>query len=152
VENERIARSIVQQRDIGYPSPPIKPAPFNSLFDLLQVRDISNPNKYIFAQYQPPATNDPDDDQGDFSPAGNGTDGVINQFEFEKAYLQVTRVSNLLTTRSDSFTAYVLVQGWRNANTPAAELVVQRRAALLIDRSGVSPTNREPRTMLIPVE
>jgi len=51
----------------------------------------------------------------------------------------VTRVSNLLTTRSDSFTAYVVVQGWRNVGTPWPELVVQRRAALVLDRSGSIP-------------
>ena len=34
----------------------------------------------------------------------------------------VTRLSNLITTRSDSFTVYIVVQGWRNAGTATPEL------------------------------
>jgi hypothetical protein len=50
----------------------------------------------------------------------------------------LTRISNLITTRSDSFTVYIVVQGWRNAGTATPELVVQRRAAMIIDRSNVT--------------
>jgi hypothetical protein len=152
-DNEIIAKAIVLQRDVGNSSVPA--GPFKSIFDLLEVRDPTNASSYIFKQYQPNATSDPDDADGDFSPYNLTTsvkDGVTSPYEFEKAYLLINRISNLLTTRSDSFTAYVIVQGWRNANTPQAELVVQRRAAMLIDRSTVTKDNREPRTMLIPVE
>jgi len=136
--NAAIAKAIVAYRDAN--------GPFTSLFDLYLVNG--------FKTNQPISdADDPDDNEGDFSPDGLGNkDGVIDPHEFEKEYLLITRISNLLTTRSDSFTAYVLVQGWRNANTPQAELVVQRRAAMLIDRSGVTRDNRETRTMLIPVE
>jgi len=62
----------------------------------------------------------------------------------EKTFLAVTRISNLVTTRSDSYTCYVLVQGWRNAGTPQATLVAQKRTAFIIDRSGISSTNLTP--------
>jgi hypothetical protein len=45
----------------------------------------------------------------------------------------------MITTRSDSFTCYILVQGWRNAETPQAQLGVQRRVGYLMDRSRVTP-------------
>ena len=51
-------------------------------------------------------------------------------------------MSNLVTTRSDSYTCYVVLQGWRDAGTPAARLEVQRRVAFDADRSRVTPTNR----------
>jgi hypothetical protein len=56
--------------------------------------------------------------------------------DFEERNLALTRISNLITTRSDSFTAYILVQGWRDAETANAALVVQRRLGLILDRSG----------------
>lgn len=54
-------------------------------------------------------------------------------------FLALNRISNLITTRSDSFTVYVLVQGWRNAGTANPELVVQRRVMFIADRSSVHP-------------
>jgi hypothetical protein len=78
---------------------------------------------------------------GDLSPnsAGAGADQVDGDFENQN--LALSRISNLLTTRSDSFTAYIMVQGWRNAATDHPELVVQRRAAFIIDRSAITPGN-----------
>lgn len=61
-------------------------------------------------------------------------DGLLTDFNQREA--QVMRLSNLLTTRSDSFTIYIQVQGWRGAGTPGAQLVVQRRGAFIMDRSG----------------
>jgi hypothetical protein len=47
----------------------------------------------------------------------------------------------LITTRSDSFTAYIALQGWRNAGDPnKAEMAVQRRLVVVFDRSGVAYT------------
>jgi hypothetical protein len=54
-------------------------------------------------------------------------------------------------TRSDSYTAYVLIQGWRNAETATPHLVVQRRAAVIIDRSNVTPSNRSPNAVNVPM-
>lgn len=70
--------------------------------------------------------------------------------DFQAVFNTITRISNLVTTRSDSYTAYVLIQGWRNAETPNPQLVVQRRAAVIIDRSAVTPTNRTPNATNVP--
>ena len=67
------------------------------------------------------------------------SDGVAR--DFKERFLAITRISNMITTRSDSFTAYLLVQGWRNAGTTSATMVSQKRLAFILDRSQVSPTN-----------
>jgi len=78
-------------------------------------------------------------------------DGLISDFSQREA--QVMRLSNLITTRSDSFTVYLQIQGWRGAGTPTAQLVVQRRAAFIMDRSGSTRTadNRSQTTNVISV-
>jgi len=60
-------------------------------------------------------------------------DGVRG--DVDEQYLVLSRISNLISTRSDSFTLYVLIQGWQDAGTNAPKLVVQKRAAYIIDRS-----------------
>jgi DNA uptake protein ComE-like DNA-binding protein len=92
---------------------------------------------------------DADDADGDYSPVGASIVDASTG-DFEERTLAVTRISNLITTRSDSFTVYVVVQGWRGAGTSGAELVSQRRAAFVIDRSKLSQTNRTPTIMRIP--
>ncbi|MBA2708124.1 MAG: hypothetical protein H0U59_10005, partial [Gemmatimonadaceae bacterium] len=62
-------------------------------------------------------------------------DGVRG--DFEEQFLQLSRISNLITTRSDSFTAYILIQGYRDAGTANAKLEVEKRVAYIIDRSKV---------------
>jgi len=83
------------------------------------------------------STTEPDDIVGDITPPGNGTDHA--RFDFEEQTLALTRVSNLITTRSDSFTVYIIVQGWQAAGTPQAQRRVQRRAAFIVDRSKLAP-------------
>jgi DNA uptake protein ComE-like DNA-binding protein len=88
---------------------------------------------------------------GDLSPnsATLGADQVYGDFENQN--LALNRISNLITTRSDSFTAYVIVQGWRNAGTQTPQLVVQRRAAFIIDRSTLtSANNTQPAITNVP--
>ncbi|HZN68729.1 MAG TPA: hypothetical protein VFB66_25850, partial [Tepidisphaeraceae bacterium] len=78
---------------------------------------------------------------GDLSPYRPGdattTDGVRG--DFEEQFLTLTRISNLVTTRSDSFTCYIYVVGVQYAGTPDARIKVQRRVGLIIDRSTVTP-------------
>ena len=102
-----------------------------------------------------PYSVDADDAQGDFSPynggPGLGSSGEVFTRDlvygdFEAPFLALTRISNLVTTRSDSFTVYVLVQGWRNVGTQNPELVVQRRGAFLADRAAVHPIAGQPPT------
>jgi len=78
---------------------------------------------------------------GDFSP---NTLGTVALADLEQQNIGITRVSNLLTTRSDAFTCYVLLQGWTGAGTPSAKLAVQRRAYFVVDRSSLSQTQKQP--------
>jgi hypothetical protein len=84
--------------------------------------------------------------QGNLFPSGGS--GVAN--EFDETNLVVNRLSNLITTRSDTFTVYVVVEGWQNAGTPTAKLVVTRRMAYLVDRNGVTPTSRNVKVVPVP--
>lgn len=94
------------------------------------------------------ATSDPGPPLGDLSPITNGPDKVLG--DFETKFLMLNRISNLITTRSDSYTAYILIQGWRNAETSSPHLVAQRRTAVIIDRTTVTPTNKSPSTTNVP--
>ena len=159
--NTDIALSIIRYRDVMDPVTGVAHGPFQSLFELNRVplyhftpgsgatslgitfrdamtRLANNPaglaNHFPFTlQY------------GDLT--GTGSSGMG---DFAGTFLMMNRVSNLLTTRSDSFTAYVLLQGWRNAETPDATLAVQRRAAFLIDRTGVTSLNPSPTITFVP--
>ena len=95
------------------------------------------------------------DADGDFSPHNTprppatppplpGVDAV--RYDFEEQFLLLNKVSNLITTRSDSFTVYVTVQGWTNVGKPTTppQLVAQRRVAFIIDRSGVRVSGGQP--------
>ena len=88
-------------------------------------------------------------DQGNLSAAYN-VDPNPAVGDFKSQYMMINRVSNLITTRSDYFTVYVLLQGWREAETPSATLAVQRRAAFFVDRSAVTPSNPTPKITQIP--
>jgi hypothetical protein len=44
----------------------------------------------------------------------------------------------------------VLLQGWRNVGTGNPTLVVQRRAAFLVDRNGVTPSNNQLNIYKVP--
>ena len=172
IDNANIALSIAYYRDVndGSVSPPaVHPhGPFKSIFELGSVpifapingSDITTTGKLLrdFLATNPssvgfsPNPLVPTADQGDLSqvynaPSINPTpvDPVVGDFKYQ--YMMINRVSNLITTRSDSFTAYVLLQGWRNAETPGATLAVQRRAAFLIDRSGITPINNNSPTV-----
>lgn len=161
-DNEDIARAIVYWRDGNATNTSSAPAggPFRSLFDLYRVRlpvVTTDPGNYVFdlVQNTLAGTTEPDDSLGDFSPAfGNlmATDPKDgSRYDFEERFWLLTKVSNLLTTRSDSFTVYVQVQGWRGIGTLRPELVVQRRAAFMLDRSTVTKTSsRIPAAMNVP--
>jgi len=153
-QNANIAKAIAFYRDVddgtgaGTPANPKHGhGPFKSLFELNEVlvggaklRDIQgNVTSNDFSQAQ-----------GNLSPIQGALDGVVG--DFESLYNMMTRVSNLVTTRSDSYTAYILIQGWRNAETANPTLLVQRRAAIIIDRSAVTPSNPTPSTVNIPLD
>lgn len=143
VHNRNIARAIVQYRDYKDGNPAAGPGrPYRTLFDLMRVPQFRTMDGLMV-----PGNFNPDVADGDLSPLpiqwksiaaeAATSDNIFG--DFEARFLPLTRVSNMLTTRSDSFTVYVVVQGWRNANTSAPELVVERRGARIIDRSSVRP-------------
>jgi hypothetical protein len=154
--NEAIARQIVIYRDINDGTNAQNPhghGPFKNIFELYNVPVVRGIVSGIIGT-------DPDDSDGDITPpnsSGGGLDGVKG--DFEDQFLFVTRVSNLITTRSDSFTCYLLVQGWRNTGTSgtiagrdAPELVAERRMGFIMDRSGVTPMKTGVKTVLFPAE
>jgi hypothetical protein len=124
-----IAQDIVNYRN--------KNGPFQSIFDLMKVPSVKTLSDDM-VQYS-----DPGPYAGDFSPfmlsgaSSYRTDNV--RYDFAERFLLLNRLSNLITTRSDTFTCYVIVQGWRNAGTSNASLVAQRRAAFVVDRTAATP-------------
>lgn len=72
--------------------------------------------------------------------------------DYEARYLALTRISNLVTTRSDSFTAYIVVQGWRNAGTPYPALEWEQRKAFIIDRSALHLTGGQIKVIPVPTD
>ncbi len=151
--NQNLAKAIVLYRDGDGTGANPAHGPFHSIFELNAVPNF----RTTFGSYGVNGANSfsvHGTDQGvtdaDLAPfVVTGNDNV--QGDFKKQFLALTRISNLVTVRSDSFTAYVIVQGWRNAGTAAPELVVQRRAAFIADRSGVTPTNKVLNVTNMPV-
>jgi hypothetical protein len=81
--------------------------------------------------------------------------------DYQDDCLTLTRISNLITTRSDTFTVYIEVQGWQNAGqvnpnagaappagTPIPQPVITRRYSFIVDRSAINadPTSRYLKT------
>ncbi len=66
--------------------------------------------------------------------------------------LTLTRISNLITTRSDTFTVYIVLQGWQNVGTGNAQPMVTRRFAYIVDRSQINsdPSSRFLKTLVVP--
>ena len=137
--NYTLATAIVADRQAN--------GPFKSIFDLYRVPAFRTTNDGLLATEPGPL-------QGLFSPLGIGpaaeTAAVTGtgrpRYDYEERFLLLNRISNLITTRSDTFTAYVLLQGYRDVGVPGVTptLVVQRRQAYLLDRNGVTPVNRQP--------
>jgi hypothetical protein len=152
--------------------PPRGHGPFNSLLELNQVFDYTagptgtTPNlRRIYANTFQNAfgtlpanlsTEAMRHQWGYYTPGPSQTaTGNLQIDDWVPQYLMVNRVSNLLTTRSDTFTVYVVVQGWRNvttANSTAAagtlpELVVQRRMAMTVNRCGIVHNSGTPATV-----
>lgn len=72
--------------------------------------------------------------------------------------LNIARVSNLATTRSDVFTVYVTVQAWtwtgNDSNQPRdTRLVGERRSSFVVDRSRINQTQYDVSNLItLPIE
>jgi hypothetical protein len=144
-DNIDIARAIAYWRD-GEPAQTINTAkgPFRSAFDLYKVVDTAGTRVFQLIQNTMfGTTTEPGLADGEIAsqtPSNQtGKDQVRD--DFKEQYLLMTKVSNLITTRSDSFTVYILVQGWRGVGGNHPELVVQRRVAFIQDRSPITSVN-----------
>jgi hypothetical protein len=167
--NNELAKAIVYWRDVDadfYVTGNQPHGPFRNLQELNQVYDLrpqaqGGPPDATLLAARPgfrdgfgklnllAAGPDPGDEAGDVSPAGVEVDGVRR--DFEERTLTLNRISNLVTTRSDMFTCYLLVQGWRDAGTANASLVVQRRVAFIVDRSETTPSaNPQAKVTYVP--
>ena len=157
---EEMARRIVYFRDVddgrgvdpnnatATPPPPHPHGPFKSLNELTLVPGFTTAMGSIDPTND--LTKNPGANMGDYSPMTATGDGV--RWDFKEKYLMLTRISNLVTTKSDCFTAYIQVQGWQDAGTPDAKLAVQKRLSFIIDRSRLTTsTDRTPRVYNIPV-
>jgi len=78
--------------------------------------------------------------------------GITEDYQWDS--LTLNRISNLITTRSDTFTVYVEVQGWQNSypGSTTALPIITRRYAYIVDRSAVNadPTTRYLKTVTVP--
>lgn len=139
--------------------------PFRSIYDLYRIPAIYHYYLFLLQDHEPspnygdalgPSLNyynplvTPPVYTG--NPVNGGFDGVRNDFE-EKANM-LLRLSNLITTRSDSFTVYIVVQGWKNAGSTnplnPPQLVVQKRSAFIADRSGLTSPGGQVKTYSFP--
>ncbi|MCC6240094.1 MAG: hypothetical protein IT448_07345 [Phycisphaerales bacterium] len=118
--------------------------PFKTAFDLLKLPEVR-----AMGAGADPAAADYDQRNGDTSPILSSItpagDGTLD--DFEQHYLPLTRLSNLITTRSDSFTVYLVLEGWRDGTR-----VIQRRAAFIVDRSGYTPLDPQLHITNIPTQ
>jgi hypothetical protein len=154
--NVALAHAIVLWRDGDGTHAPH--GPFKSIFDLNNVVDqnggTTNGFQNGWGTLTPmfsgtaisPGLPPPTFAQGNFSPAppiGTTTppqaDATDN--DFETTFLELTKISNLITTRSDTFTCYIVVQGWLNAGTASPSLVSQQRMAFIANRVATGPGN-----------
>jgi hypothetical protein len=88
------------------------------------------------------------------APAAPLTDGVRN--DQEERFDLLDRLSNQVSVKSDTYTVYIVVQGWRNAGSTSAsnppQMVSQKRAAFIIDRTGVTPTSSNVKIVNVPTD
>jgi hypothetical protein len=147
-DNIDLAEAIVLWRDGDGSATHPAHGPFTSIYDLYKVPAFKVAQSHLLA------AGDPDDAQGDYSPVDTTGTGAATpdnvRFDFEEEFLLLSRISSLITTRSDSYTVYVLVQGWSGVGTSNPQLVVQRRAAFVADRSQVVPTDANVTSLNIP--
>jgi hypothetical protein len=163
-DNELIAQAIVAWRDGNGLTAPN--GPFASIFDLNKVTaNLIVAGAPITVAFQNadgkfPAGSDPTvmgvtgNADTNFTAANNGAgvaSGIVGDYRADNMVLN--RISNLITTRSDTFTVYIVIEGWQNPvitpngtglaagapiPTPPPALKVIKRFAFIADRSQIN--------------
>ena len=129
--NFALAKAIVRWRDgnaINSAGP--SAGAFTSVFDLYNVPEFRYWQNQLIQNQA--ASADVARARGDYS-------FDVERYDWEKQSSLLSRIANNITTRSDTFTVYVQLQGWQNVGTSSPKLVAQRRTAFVVDRSGVGP-------------
>jgi hypothetical protein len=159
--NIQLAKAIVAYRD--------KYGPFTSIFDLNRVYDLTGGGVTFTTNgfmngwgtlgtmqstgdsvQMGPYTLDYTNISDTKFPRSVGTAETYNYYAAKDRLNTLARISNLVTTRSDSFTVYVVVEGWKNAGTATATRVSQVRQAYIVDRSQVSGLNKTLNVIPVP--
>jgi len=161
-----VAQNIVTYRNAN--------GPFMSIFDLNKVTGFQtasgkiNPGIATTPGTPPPATNDnvitsanglltPPDTAFPSATAGATANGLTEDYQSDNTVL--SRISNMITTRSDTFTVYIVIEGWQNAILPGQkvgaslpQLKVVRHYAFIADRSQINQdvNSRFLRTLTVP--
>jgi hypothetical protein len=123
--NYDLARSIVNYRDTY--------GPFKNIGELINVGILNADPNYLNRMDYYAQT------PGSVFPALTPTDGAGDYFELRDAIF--TRISNLITVRSDVFTAYILVRIGKDGP--------QKRVIAIFDRSEVTPTSGKVKVLAI---
>jgi hypothetical protein len=157
--DQQIAQNIVVYRDGDGTASHLPHGPFMSIFDLNQVPGFQTAAAAVTA---------PSSATGLLSPAdpgfGTSSPNPIPPLGSEEDYqgdcLTLSRISNLITTRSDTFTIYIELQGWQNVGVPnpgnpsqsLAQPMITRRYAFIVDRSAINgdPNSRFLKTVTVP--
>jgi hypothetical protein len=148
--DRQIAQNIVNYR--------LKYGPFTSIFDLSQVPGFQSGTGATAQPIAPTSAmgllSPADQYFGTANPSTTAT-GVGEDYQWDCFTLD--RISNLITTRSDTFTVYIVVQGWQNvgvtnAGKSLAQPMVTRRYAFIVDRSAINgdPGSRFLKTLVVP--
>ena len=161
-DNETIAQAIVTYRNTN--------GPFMSIFDLNKVPGFQTANTHFPITL---TTGDPGTmgvTGGGFPngpPDANFPNKATGIYEdYRATNMVLNRISNLITTRSDTFTVYIVVEGWQNAvltpypnqQLPAQDtfvppqLKVTRRFSFIADRSAINAdiNTRFLKTLIVP--
>ena len=153
LKNWQLAQAIVADREAN--------GPFLSVLDLNRVKDLNTGLTFQNAEGTIQNTT-ANPDGGTPGAAGLLCPAPINlpsspnvaaarniAEDYQSDFAEVTRISNLVTTHSDTFTVYIVVEGWANAyppganpgpsaNSPQPQLKVLHRYAFICDRSAIS--------------
>jgi hypothetical protein len=161
-----VAQAIVSYRNAN--------GPFMSIYDLNKVTGfqtangkitIGTPNTFAATGNTAGTANTLNSNNGLLTPPDiafpsatpTASNGLTEDYQSDNTVL--SRISNMITTRSDTFTVYIVIEGWQNAILPGQkvgaslpQLKVVRHYAFIADRSQINQdvNSRFLRTLTVP--